>query len=552
MRRDLILLVVSVSLAVAVYVNSLNGEFIYDDIPYVKTNPQVTGEKSVFAHSSPPDKPHLGLYRPLVMLSYRLNWLQDGFSPSLFHGTNMLLHAMVTACLFLLVRILSRSSLAAFLGALFFAVHPVHVEAVAWIVGRAEILAAFFCLLFALFHLGAAKRRWMVVPAALSYLAACLCKENSLAFPALLLLLDLFRGEGRKRGAGQWVAIYGTYAVVLAAVILLRFQVLSRFGPEIWTTPYRDTSLLERIPVALSITAESLRLMVFPTGMRIFYHASEMTDVTFVRSIFLFAYAVLVVLLLATRSPTLFWVLFVPVSLATVMNIVPIGAAFAERFLYLPSAGACAAAGLGLAALASWEQRSRMTQHFLWIPLVAVIALGSMTWVRNPVFHDSVALWEDAVRKAPEYPYPHYNLGKSYYDRPEYRDYQSPDRPGALEELRRSLELNPHHSKALLAHYYLGKYYYEHRRDGRLAADHFRSAVRGVDPELLSLEPVLLKALHALVRIAIDMNGLIVPLEEAEKYLDDAEKGGYESKTVIPLRRELEQALEKIRNHEGG
>jgi len=294
-----------------------------------------------------------------------------------------------------------------------------------------------------------------------------------------------------------------------------------------------------------------------------------------------------VVLLLWLRSPAAFWLIFVPLSLATVLNIVPIGAVFAERFLYLPSAGACAAAGLGLTALASWEQRSRMTQHFLWIPLVAVLVFGSLTWLRNPVFHDAVALWEDAVDKAPEYPYPHYNLGKSYYDSPEFRDYQSPDRPGALHELQLSLELNPRHAKAPLAHYYLGKFFYERlgnfvfgttqgRDNGtggkngtapengsrtlsldpalfealNAAATHFRHSVRGVDPEMLRLEPVLFGGLNALVRISLATNGLIVSYEESRQYIDDAERGGYESRFVIPLRRELENAVERKRLEE--
>jgi len=540
--REIAFLALAGCLAVIVYLNGLTGEFLYDDHHYILNNKQVTGEHSVFGHSTPSERPYLGLYRPLVVLSYRLNWLASGFQPVMFHATNVILHLLVTWVFYALLRTMKVAAGGALIGTLLFAVHPVHVEAVTWAVGRAEVLAALFCLITMLFHQGARRRPWMVAPAALAFGAACLSKENSFAFPAVLVLLDLL-GPAAERGRRRWrrwllLDAYILYALMLVAVIWVRIEVVGTFGPPLATTPYGAEPLGTRIVVAFSVLGESLSLYLWPAGLRIFYHASELTAVGMVRGGLVVLYAAAVLWAFWRRKKSLlFWLLWIVFTLVTVLNIVPIGAAFAERFLYLPSLGFCAVAGLGLAAACGLitDGARRRLRCPPWLPLLIVLLLVVLTWLRNPVFHDDLALWEDCVSKA-DFPYTHYNLGESYYEAG-ILNYLSPQRPGALAELSKSLEMDPDFPYAFAAHFTLGRYYLAQKGDIPRAVKHLRLAT--ARPELMMTYERLAEAFATLAQIAVFTRGEAVSVEEGLRCAELARRAGFQVSDMQKLIGEL-------------
>jgi len=558
-RKDYIFFCLLSLLAVTVFANGLTGEFIYDDHSYVLENPQVSDGDAIFSKPTPSDRPELGLYRPLVVVSYRLNWLISGFDPAAFHGTNIALHTLVTLAVYLIVRILAKRFLrtaagsreAAFLSALLFAVHPLHAEAVSWIVGRAELMAALFCLAAFLFHLASHRKWWFLIPAALCYLAACLSKESAFVFPVLLLLIDLFSGvfqRTRPRRA-LWLggAAFGLYGAILAVVIALRYSALGAFGPDVALAPYRDETLMERIPVAFSILAESLRVCVLPVGLRIFYHASEMLELTLARLLILATSGGLLVFFLwKKRLFGLFWLLWIPITLLTVVNIVPIGAVFAERFVYLPSVGGCALAGVGLSALCGWRKETEGFKNAVWIPVVVVFVLGFFCWLRNPVYHDPVSLWEDAVSKA-DFPYTHYNLGESYFER-DIIEFMSPDRPGAVFELKRSLALDPNHPYAFAAHFTLGRYYLGEKNDVLTAAYHLGETVN--KSQTIDTHPRLAEAFATLAQIALLTRGEAVGVDDALRYIEMVEKAGFRPAEMEKLKDKLDDLKKQLQSSE--
>lgn len=558
-RKDYIFLCLLGLSAVVVFFNGLTGEFIYDDHSYVLENPQVAGGEAIFTKPSPSDRPELGLYRPLVVLSYRLNWLIAGFGPAAFHGTNIALHALVTLAVYLIVRLLMErfsppaagSREAAFLSALLFAVHPLHAEAVAWIVGRAELMATLFCLATFLFHLASHRRRWLLIPAGVCFLAACLSKENAFVFPVMLLLFDLFAGvfgQGRSRRAAWWGgAALGLYGAILALVVALRYGALGAFGPDIALAPYRDASLVERIPVALSILAESLRVCVLPLGLRIFYHASEMLELTLTRLVILASFGGLLFFVLWKRRLVgVFWLLWIPVTLVTVLNIVPIGAVFAERFVYLPSVGFCALGGIGLSTLCGWRSQTQGFKNALWVPVAVVLLFGSWCLLRTPVYHDPVSLWEDAVSKA-DFPYTHYNLGESYFER-DIIEYMSPDRPGAVFALKRSLSLDPDHPYAFAAHFTLGRYYLIEKNDLRTAAHHLGETVG--KSQTIESHPRLAEAFATLAQIALETRGEVVAVDDALRYIAAAERAGFRPGEMELLKEKIETLKRELQSGE--
>lgn len=542
-KRDLLLLIPLALAALLVYTNGLKGEFLYDDLPWITKNRQVTGEQGIFTSSTPPGKEHLGLYRPVSMLSFRINYLLAGeFKPSSFHGTNLLIHVLVVAALFGLIRIVTQDRAGAFLGALLFAVHPVHVEAVTWLVGRAELLSFLFCLLAALFHFGARKRRLWVLPEAACFVLAALSKENALAFPLVLWILERWsyrKGDGFGRAdtlRGYWI-----YAPLLIGVLILRYIVLGGLGPHIETAPFKDVTLVGRIEVAFASFAEYLRLFILPYPLKIFYHRSEIRDLTLIRLVLLLLFLGLLFLTLKKRNGLFGWLLWIPAALVTVLNLVPIGSPFAERFFYLPSAGGCAAAGLGIMTLIRFEKEKRGSHLSLWIPLIILLAFGLLTFARNPAFDNSFKLWKDAVSKNEEFAFPHYNLGECYLQA-EIFEQQSLENRGALWEFHKSLALNPDHPYAFSAHYGLGIIYLErYFRLSHVNKEDTGDLIKGIQhhKKAIELAPPLYesnwKPMLALARAYFLRRGPDhVPLEEARDY---ARKAGLSGAPELEVRR---------------
>ncbi|KAM6987108.1 protein O-mannosyl-transferase TMTC1 isoform 2-T2 [Aplochiton taeniatus] len=146
---------VLVALCALCYSNSLHGEFVHDDVWAISNNPDVRAGSSLrniftndFWGKRMADNTSHKSYRPLCILTFKLNILLGGMTPVYFHLVNVCLHCAVT-CLLLLAsqRCVFQDSRLAFLTALLFAVHPIHTEAVSGIVGRADVLA---CMLFLL------------------------------------------------------------------------------------------------------------------------------------------------------------------------------------------------------------------------------------------------------------------------------------------------------------------------------------------------------------------------------------------------------------------
>lgn len=543
-RQDFLFLLLLALSAGVVFSNGLTGDFLYDDKHYITNNPQVTGEASIFGESMPPEKPHAALYRPVFVITLRINHAMAGFKPSVFHGTNLLLHVLCVWALYFLIRRIAGDRAGAFLSALLFAVHPSHVEAVTWLVGRAELLACLFCLLAAWAHLKASERAGWRLAEALFFALALLSKENALVFPAALWLLEHLCVPKEKRAwLKDTVRDYGIYVLLIAGILITRYVVMGRFSPAIETAPFKDAGLLERGEAALACLAEYLRLYLFPYPLKIFYHISEIRDLTLIRGIFLLLFAGLVMAACKRRSPLAGWLLWIPATLLTVLNLVPIGAVFAERFFYLPSAGACAAMGLAFTGLIRWEHQKRGSHHAIWIPCLLILCFSILTFARNPVFNTTQALWKDAVRKGGDFAYPHYNLGESYFEKDIY-EYQSPEIWGAVAEFQESLRLNPDHPYAFAAHYRLGEYYLFKRAAPRLAqgADHLEKAVRLGPWVPEKWKPALLLASFPLL---FGEPGMVhVDPSKAWNYLGLAEQLGAPADKIQEVRNQLKPLLD--------
>ena len=432
---------------ILVFLTSLPNAFVYDDFDYVVNNPLMQQKAvtlgDVAGAAYPPNHPELHLYRPLVGLSFLLDraaWgmaFDPGWRPTRFHVTNLLWHLGVVALLCLLIARVreanGRSEIAwpALIAAALFAWHPLVTESVAWVVGRAEVMAAFFSLAALHAWLGArrsdrAPRRWFVAAWA-AYGLAILCKESAIMLPALVVLVEwllLPKPEqgGRTRRAG--LAGFAAVAVVYA---LWRWHLFAGIPME--HRAYEGvTDSWTRMLVAGKVMARSALMVLVP------YRQSVFHEVQVERLWSALADAGLVVALAwaaARRGRQPAWLaggLWFLVALLPVSNLLwPIGERMAERFLYWPLAGCALALGLGLG------DRLRARPWLLAAAAAILLHHGVKTAVRAADWHNARTLWQSAADVYPGAFIVHAQLGFALLD--------GGDPASARPEFARSLQL---------------------------------------------------------------------------------------------------------------
>ena len=387
-------------LAVAVAAPSIRNGFVADDRWIVAERPLLQDRPSLGAVLQEPYWPTGfggSLWRPFVLASYALDYSLGG-GRHWFHLVNVLWAGLAAALLTLLACRLS-DPVTGLVTGLLFAVHPVHVEAVANVVGRAELMAAVGYSAALLCALEVERRPVFVIGVALGAAFAIGCKELAATLPATVLLVYVGRGSGLRAGlrpaAAALLPILGYYALH----VWVGAGNLSAGG----TAPgLEGLGLLQRAWAMLALSVEWFRLLLWPAHLSADYSPGDLAVSTGLT----LRHLVGAVVWAAAGWSAWRWRRTVPgiaiglvwmiVTVSPVANIVvPTELLIAERTLYLPSFGiAFALASVGVAW--PWPARRRMA-------LVAlVLAAGAARSIaRVSVWHDDEAHFEALKRDAP-------------------------------------------------------------------------------------------------------------------------------------------------------
>lgn len=459
-RRAAMAIGLCIALAAAAYANALGNGFAYDDTALVEKNPRVHSFDQVPALFAEPYWPGLyggektSLYRPLTLLTFTVDWTLWNGHPAGFHLTNLLLHALATGLLTLLL-LRFAGPWGAGIGGAWFALHPVHTEAVANVVGRAELLAAVAvlgALLIVLRGERDAESRPPAAPAALGasalFAAALLTKESAVVLPLLLLLLDGAREgwTGPRAALRSLLArrrLYGTLALAALAALTLRWVALgAAVGGDTAAAFFPDREPVTRFFTMIRVWPEYVRLLVAPLELSADYSPAVLLPASSVTPLGLLGIALAAALLaialrLWRRRPLVSaGILWVPIALLPVSNLLfPSGVVLAERTLYLPSVGgALVAAGLTELVRERWPRSRRRLAAAATAALLALFAV--VTVRRNPVWHDTLTVFNDVLRRHPESYKVHWALANSLAARGEWRE--------AVERYRTALRIWPH------------------------------------------------------------------------------------------------------------
>jgi protein O-mannosyl-transferase len=399
-----------VAAALLPYLNALRCGFVFDDQLLVVHHPTVTGPFAPLQVLAAPYWQAIQealLWRPVTTASLALDWHLGGGSPAFFHAVNLLLHAGVTLLWAWLVLRIGRRPALAIAAGLLFAIHPLHTEAVTWISGRAELLAGAFAL--AALHLAWSKHRWLALPAILLAVGA---KESAAALPLVLLFMS-WAYRGKRDEAPPWALGMAAFAPVLVYVVVRRAVLGTWSGPspDPMDNPMVGLGFFTRLPTALDAAGRYIALLLWPARLSVDYSAPVLTVVRGISPLNvlgLLASAGLVYLAIRRRGEPEGWgAAFAVLTFALASNIpIVIGTIFAERLLYLPSAGLLLVAASGGFAVARRGVPVRALQALL---VVLLIVGAARTWVRNRDYVDEATMYAAGVRATPNSPKMRFN-----------------------------------------------------------------------------------------------------------------------------------------------
>lgn len=398
------------SLALVAMGASLRNDWAQDEPPLLQNNAAVhqwSGLLSGFSAPYWPPPNTGGLYRPLARSTATLQWMLGGGHPWVFHLVDLLLYvALVLAVWALAGELLSPTQ--AWIAAALFAVHPVHVEAVAIAVDQGEsvtgIAAALGALAYLRWRRGALPGRTAFMVTAGLFLVGLGFKENAFVIPVLLAALELALPPAAEGRTARWRGI-AALALLGLAWWSLRSHVLGTLAGAAPAEALRGATVAERSLTMLGVAGEWVRLLVWPAHLQGDYSPWEIAPWDRWRSeqtaglIALASFGLALALAWRRRPAAAFGLLWVAVALAPVSNLVlPTGILLAERTLLLPSIGVVIALG-ALVPDELWRSRWRSAAGGA---VAALLVLGAArSALRMPVFHDPLTYMAALRRDAP-------------------------------------------------------------------------------------------------------------------------------------------------------
>jgi protein O-mannosyl-transferase len=400
------------AVVLALYWQALSHGLVWDDVEYVVNNPHI---KELTPAS-------LGWmlsgffsmnWHPLTWFSLALDYAAVGPAPARYHLVNHILHGLNSVWVFWLTWLLlrlagfhsTRMAVAA-MTAVLFAVHPQHVESVAWVSARKDLLCLFFLLPAMIAYLAYARaphgRLYWYFLALLCFALALSAKPLAVTLPAVLLVLDYYPLRRIR-----WLDKLPFFALSLG-VILLTLNAQQGAMPEYLAWDQRILNAFAGILFYLGKLLAPLQLSPFyPLEIQAFNSARLLP----VAGVLIFSVLALFGAYHGQRVWLALW-LFYLITLAPMLGIIQVGSqAAADRYTYWPTLAPTLL--LALAVL-------RLRRAALPVALLIVIALSALTRAYIPVWRDEVSLWQHAAAYAPHSQKTHANLAAAYLQAGDY------------------------------------------------------------------------------------------------------------------------------------
>ena len=432
-------LLISVALCLAVascYLPVLDAEFItWDDPTYVTANPHLRGlslSTTAWAFTTF----YTGNWHPLTWLSLALDYEMYGLHPRGYHLTSLFLHVANTLLVFLVLHRLTGALWRSTAVAALFGLHPLHVESVAWVAERKDVLSALFWLLTIAAYLRYVRQRTWPTYAlvVITFGMAVLSKPMVVTLPVILLLLDCWPLERLSRQA-LWEKIplfllaLGSSASTVAA---------QTAGGAVGIDPI---PLGGRVANAVLAYVKYLALTIWPVHLSPWYSHPALEGPPPPRwavpgAAALLASVTALAILGARRRPyvAVGW-LWYAITLLPVIGLIQVGRqGMADRYTYVPLVGIFIVLAWAIAELPTWR--------WAWgrgagvsIATLVLMSLGALTLRQTKIWHDSITFWTYTAKANPNAFIAHQALGGLFKFAGRFDE--------AFEEYRRAARIRP-------------------------------------------------------------------------------------------------------------
>ncbi len=407
-RKHIGLLVGLVLITLALYPTLNNGMLFWDDHAYILENElahslSTDNIKNAFSTSSVNSN-----YHPLTHLSWAVDYSINGKGPGLFHLHNLLLHLLNSILVYLFIFLLSKNTKIATVAIILFGLHPMHVESVAWISARKDLLYSFYFLLamivYSLRYRGNRKAIYYLTGAYLCFLLSLLSKGMAITLPLILLAIDYYHHQK------DWKKlVLEKIPFIITALFFAYIGYLGQ-GEGQALNDLEEVSFIKRIFVASYGVVFYIIKLFIPEGLSAFhpYPAGDLP--------WYFYVSIVPVLLLIygifkgiRKNRTMsFGVLFFLISIAPVIQLVPFGlAVVAERYTYLPYVG------LIFVLAFWWEKLLKQTQRKPIIYVTSclyVIGLGTISFQQSHIWKNDKTLWTQVIEEYPDHYFAYANV----------------------------------------------------------------------------------------------------------------------------------------------
>jgi tetratricopeptide (TPR) repeat protein len=420
---------------------SLTNDFTnWDDDLHVTANTSIKGLslnniKRMFTSF------YAGNYMPLTILSYAVEYRLFTLNPHAYHTTNLLLHLFNCVLVFWLIYLLSGKELTGFIVALFFGIHPLHVESVAWISERKDVLYAFFflsSLICYLLYLKKENAKKYYPFALLLFILSLFSKSMAVTLPLTLCVFDMFFHRPFNRKNLLEKVPFFALAVAFGVITLFSQSASIRHDISFFKSPFIASYGLVFYLTKLVLPINLSCMYPYPEG------ASYIPPWRLLGSGVIVILGILSILFLTKkmkyRDTLLFGCLFFFITILPVLQILPVGQAIAaDRYTYIPLIGIFFIAGRGISYLYENKIQHSLTLKTFSSVLFAgiVIVLGILTWERCHVWRDSITLWSDVLQKYPNDPGAYNSRGSAFFLEKNY--------PMAIEDFNHAIRISPSH-----------------------------------------------------------------------------------------------------------
>jgi tetratricopeptide (TPR) repeat protein len=463
-------LAIAVGVAVVAYTPALSNGFVnWDDDAYVISN-LIIRELSLANLWDMFSRPHFGLYQPITLLSLALDFQVGETSPFWYHLVNVLIHGANAGLVYLLIHSLISRRGVSLITAVLFALHPLHVESVAWVTERKDVLYSlfFFASLISYVRYASGGRRTLYYVALSLFLLSLLSKVQAVSLSVTLIAADFALGRSLRDGR-VWLEKTPFLALSLVFGIVGLLAVRAAGASPGQTS---DGIMIQSVYATYAFAQYVVRL-VMPLGLSAVYPYPVRADGGLPFGLWLYPlllFGVAVAFMYSVRRSRIvaFGIAFFIINIALVLQVTPVGTAFmADRFSYVPSVGAFLIVGVGYQAVtnrfsgARWPARGVLAAYAL--------ALSILTFQRSLVWRDSLSLWNDVLSKFPSVPVAYNNRGAARAEQGGFA--------AAMLDYDKAIQLKPDYAKA-----------YNNRGSAKISMGQYEDAIAELD-EAIRLEP---------------------------------------------------------------